>query len=398
MNEIDATLAELIQGVEEIQREQELAAKLRKRKPLTVKVGFDPTAPDLHLGHTVLINKMRQFQQMGHEVVVLIGDFTGLIGDPSGKNAVRPPISPEEIRDNAKTYQDQVFKILDPERTRVCFNSQWMDGLGAAGLIQLAARNTVARMLERDDFKKRFAGNQAIGIHEFLYPLVQGYDSVALAADVELGGTDQLFNLLMGRELQRHYGQEQQVIMTMPLLEGLDGHKKMSKTLGNYVAVDDRPDDMFGKIMSVSDELMWRYFTLLSFRGTQEIEVLRESVRQGRNPRDVKFELAVEIVSRFHDQASARQAKHHFIDRFAKGLVPEDIPTVQLEVGDEGIPIANLLKEARLVASTSEGLRMLKQGAVRIDSAKIEDGRLVIGQGSSHIVQVGKRRIAKVLC
>ncbi len=398
MNEIDATLAELIQGVEEIQREQELAAKLRKRKPLTVKVGFDPTAPDLHLGHTVLINKMRQFQQMGHEVVVLIGDFTGLIGDPSGKNAVRPPISPEEIRDNAKTYQDQVFKILDPERTRVCFNSQWMDGLGAAGLIQLAARNTVARMLERDDFKKRFAGNQAIGIHEFLYPLVQGYDSVALAADVELGGTDQLFNLLMGRELQRHYGQEQQVIMTMPLLEGLDGHKKMSKTLGNYVAVDDRPDEMFGKIMSVSDELMWRYFTLLSFRGTQEIEVLRESVRQGRNPRDVKFELAVEIVSRFHDQASARQAKHHFIDRFAKGLVPEDIPTVQLEVGNEGIPIANLLKEARLVASTSEGLRMLKQGAVRIDSTKIEDGRLVIGQGSSHIVQVGKRRIAKVLC
>ena len=398
MNEIDATLAELIQGVEEIQREQELAAKLHKRKPLTVKVGFDPTAPDLHLGHTVLINKMRQFQQMGHDVVVLIGDFTGLIGDPSGKNAVRPPISPEEIRDNAKTYQDQVFKILDPERTRVCFNSQWMDGLGAAGLIQLASRNTVARMLERDDFKKRFAGNQAIGIHEFLYPLVQGYDSVALAADVELGGTDQLFNLLMGRELQRHYGQEQQVIMTMPLLEGLDGHKKMSKTLGNYVAVDDRPDDMFGKIMSVSDELMWRYFTLLSFRGTQEIEVLRESVRQGRNPRDVKFELAVEIVSRFHDQASARQVKQHFIDRFAKGLVPEDIPTVQLEVGDEGIPIANLLKEARLVASTSEGLRMLKQGAVRIDSAKIEDGKLIIGQDSSHIVQVGKRRIAKVLC
>lgn len=390
-------LSELAWGAEDILLEKELEAKLEQNRPLRIKVGFDPTAPDLHLGHTVLINKMRQFQELGHEVTFLIGDFTGLIGDPSGKNTTRPALTREEIMENADTYRKQVFKILDPDQTIVRFNSEWMNELGAAGMNKLAARSTVARMLERDDFKQRFAKSQSISIHEFLYPLAQGYDSVALESDVELGGTDQRFNLLMGRELQKFHGQEQQVVMMMPLLEGLDGVKKMSKSLGNYIAVDDASDEMFGKIMSISDDLMWRYFELLSFRKKNDVMALQEQVRNGMNPRDAKFELAEEIVARFHDRPAAKKAKEAFVERFRKGKLPDDIPVVALDVGEGGMPISNVLKQAGLVASTSEGLRMIKQGAVRIASGKIEDTSLVILPKDELIIQVGKRRIAKVI-
>jgi len=383
-------------GVEEILVEAELDKKLLSGKQLTIKAGFDPTAPDLHLGHTVLINKLRQFQDLGHQVVFLIGDFTGLIGDPSGTSATRPPLTEEEVAANAVTYKEQIFKILDPERTVIEFNSRWMNQMSPVELIKLASRSTVARMLERDDFSKRYKSGQPIAIHEFLYPLIQGYDSVALEADVELGGTDQKFNLLMGRQLQEAFGQTPQVVMTMPLLEGLDGVNKMSKSLGNYIGIDEPPDEMFGKIMSISDELMWRYFDLLSFRPTAEIDQLRDEIGAGRNPRDVKFELAREIVARFHGAGAGEKAQQAFIERFQKGRLPDEIPEKRIEVG-EGLPIANVLKAAGLVQSTSEGLRMLKQGAVKIDGARVEDRGLVLKPGKDCVVQVGKRRIAKVL-
>ena len=390
------SLAELARGTEEILLSTEFEEKLGRSKPLVVKAGFDPTAPDLHLGHTVLLNKMRQFQRQGHTVVFLIGDFTGLIGDPSGKSATRPALTREEIDANAETYKKQVFRILDPDLTSVRFNSEWMQALGAAGMITLASRYTVARMLERDDFKKRFAGNQPIAIHEFLYPLAQGYDSVALEADVELGGTDQKFNLLVGRELQKQLGQEPQVVMTLPLLEGLDGVNKMSKSLGNYVGITDAPNDMFGKLMKISDELMWRYFELLSFRPLSAISALRQSVSDGRNPRDVKFELAMELVARFHSDPDAERAKQEFINRFQKGGVPDDMPEVSLNGQNGGMPVANALKDGGLVQSTSEAIRMIRQGAVKIDGERLEDVRHVLPAGSSHIVQVGKRRWAKI--
>ena len=383
-------------GVEEILVETELDKKLLSGKQLRIKAGFDPTAPDLHLGHTVLINKLRQFQDLGHQVVFLIGDFTGLIGDPSGTSATRPPLTEEEVAANAVTYKEQIFKILDPERTVIEFNSRWMNQMSPVELIKLASRSTVARMLERDDFSKRYKSGQPIAIHEFLYPLIQGYDSVALEADVELGGTDQKFNLLMGRQLQEAFGQTPQVVMTMPLLEGLDGVNKMSKSLGNYIGIDEPPDEMFGKIMSISDELMWRYFDLLSFRPTAEIDQLRDEIGAGRNPRDVKFELAREIVERFHGPGAGEKAQQAFIERFQKGRLPDEIPEKRIEVG-EGLPIANVLKAAGLVQSTSEGLRMLKQGAVKIDGARVEDRGLVLKPGKDCVVQVGKRRIAKVL-
>lgn len=396
MSAVTESIAELSRGIEEILLQEDLKKKLEKGKPLTIKTGFDPTAPDLHLGHTVLINKMRQFQMLGHQVVFLIGDFTGLIGDPSGKNATRPSLAREQIDENAETYKKQVFKILDPELTSVRFNSEWMNALGAAGMITLASRYTVARMLERDDFKKRFASNQPIAVHEFLYPLAQGYDSVVLEADVELGGTDQKFNLLVGRELQKQVGQESQVVMTVPLLEGLDGVNKMSKSLGNYVGITESPDEIFGKLMSISDELMWRYFDLLSFKSNRELADLRQSVEQGMNPRDVKFLLANEIISRFHNGTAAMQAQQNFVDRFAKGTIPDDMPIVERNVGPGGIPIANLLKDAGLVSSTSEGIRMIKQGAVKIDSEKISDTRLVIDAGENFVIQVGKRKWARI--
>ncbi|MEM9102011.1 MAG: tyrosine--tRNA ligase [Pseudomonadota bacterium] len=390
-------LSELKRGAEEVLVEEELVEKLRKSRPLCVKAGFDPTAPDLHLGHTVLINKMRQFQQFGHEVVFLIGDFTGLIGDPTGKNVTRKPLSHEQIQENAKTYKEQIFKILDPEKTRIAFNSDWMSKLSPADMIQLASKYTVARMLERDDFSKRYQSGQSIAIHEFMYPLVQGYDSVMLKADVELGGTDQKFNLLVGRELQKQAGQTPQVIMTVPLLEGLDGVKKMSKSLDNYIGIAEAPDEMFGKIMSISDELMWRYFELLSFRPLQEVEQLKQSVTQGNNPRDIKFELAKEIITRFHNAFAAEKAQNEFINRFKKGQLPENILEVSLDVPDaEGYPIANLLKNAGLTTSTSDAIRMVKQGAVKIDGNKISDPKLKVSAGTQHVYQVGKRRIAKV--
>lgn len=389
-------MQELARGCDEILLETELHAKLQKSRPLIVKAGFDPTAPDLHLGHTVLINKMRQFQQLGHTAVFLIGDFTGLIGDPSGKSATRPSLSPAEVLENAETYKKQVFKILDPELTQVRFNSEWMTELGAAGMIKLASRYTVARMLERDDFKKRFAGNQPIAVHEFLYPLAQGYDSVALGSDVELGGTDQKFNLLVGRELQKQSGQEPQVVMTVPLLEGLDGVNKMSKSLGNYIGITERPEEMFGKLMSVSDELMWRYFELLSFRTLADITSLHQTVVDGMNPRDAKFQLADEIITRFHDAASAERAKQDFIDRFRKGAVPDEMPEREVVAAAGDIGIANVLKEAGLVASTSDGMRMIRQGAVKIDSVKIEDTHLKLPAGSDAVFQVGKRKWARV--
>jgi tyrosyl-tRNA synthetase len=396
MSSIEEALAELQRGTDETLPAGGLEAKLKKGRPLVVKAGFDPTAPDLHIGHTVLINKMRQFQELGHDVVFLIGDFTGMIGDPSGKNATRPPLSVEEIQANAETYEAQIFKILDKERTRVEFNSTWMNELGAAGMIRLAARHTVARMLERDDFAKRYAGGQPISIHEFLYPLVQGYDSVALRADIELGGTDQKFNLLVGRQLQQDFGQEPQVILTTPLLEGLDGVQKMSKSLDNYVGITDAPDEMFGKLMSISDDLMWRYFDVLSFRSLDEIQALRRRVDDGLNPRDAKFELAREIVARFHDAAAAEKAQATFVARFQKGAMPEDMPEVSLAAEGGRLGIAHLLKNAGLVSSTSEAFRMIKQGAVRIDGERIEDRGLEIETGSTAVYQVGRRRFARV--
>ena len=395
-NEYEEQLREYARGAEEILPEDALEERLKERGKLTVKAGFDPTAPDLHLGHTVLINKMRQFQQFGHDIVFLIGDFTGLIGDPSGKNATRPPLSAEEIAENAQTYKAQIYKILDPELTRIAFNSTWMSEMGAEGMVKLAARYTVARMLERDDFQKRFSSGQAISVHEFLYPLVQGYDSVALEADVELGGTDQKFNLLVGRHLQQQFGQAPQIIITTPLLEGLDGVQKMSKSLGNYIGITDAPGEMFGKIMSISDDLMWRYFEVLSFRSLGELDGLRQSVADGANPRDVKFELAHELVARFHTAEAAEAAKAEFISRFQQGAMPDEIPekTVPCE-GDE-LGIAHLLKSANLVTSTSEAFRMIKQGAVRIDGVRIEDRGHAMPVGSTHVYQVGKRKFAKV--
>ncbi len=396
MTSLKEQIAELTRGTDEVLPEDGLEERLQRGQPLVVKAGFDPTAPDLHIGHTVLINKMRQFQAFGHDVVFLIGDFTGMIGDPSGKNSTRPPLSPEEIAENAATYEAQIFKILDPERTRVEFNSRWMGSMDAAGLIRLAARHTVARMLERDDFSKRYASGQPISIHEFLYPLVQGYDSVALHADVELGGTDQKFNLLVGRQLQQDYGQAPQVVMTTPLLEGLDGVQKMSKSLDNYVGITEAPGEMFGKIMSISDELMWRYYEVLSFRPLADIEALRRSVAEGANPRDAKFELGQEIVARFHDEAAARAAKAEFIARFQQGAMPDEIPEVTLASEDGSLGIAHVLKAAGLVGSTSEAFRMIKQGAVRVDAERVEDRSLEIKAGTTAVFQVGKRRFAKV--
>ncbi len=383
-------------GTDEIIPKSELANRLAAGRPLRVKAGFDPTAPDLHLGHTVLINKMRHFQELGHDTIFLIGDFTGMIGDPSGKSATRPPLSREQIEANAATYKEQIFKILDPDRTTVDFNSRWMDELGAAGLISLASRYTVARMLERDDFSKRYKSNQPIAIHELLYPLAQGYDSVALKADVELGGTDQKFNLLVGRELQKQYGQAQQVVVTVPLLEGLDGVNKMSKSLDNYVGITEPPNEMFGKLMSVSDELMWRYFDLLSFRTNSEIFRMRENMAAGTNPRDIKFLLAEEIVERFHSASAATRAKEEFIRRFQKGAMPDDMPELDIDAVDGKLPLANLLKLAGLTSSTSESHRMVTQGAVKIDGEPVKDSRAEIDAHSSHVYQVGKRRFAKV--
>lgn len=396
MDHIVDIMNELGRGAEEVLIEAEFAAKLKKGKPLRIKAGFDPTAPDLHFGHTVLINKMRQFQEAGHHVLFLIGDFTGMIGDPTGKSATRPALTAEQVQENAQSYQAQIFKILDPDKTEIVFNSTWMNQLGSAGLIQLAAKHTVARMLERDDFNKRYKSGQSIAIHEFLYPLVQGYDSVALKADVELGGTDQKFNLLVGRELQRQYGQEQQTVITMPLLEGLDGVNKMSKSLGNYIGITDAPNDMFGKIMSISDELMWRYFELLSFRPLTELARLKQSVVDGANPRDLKFLLAEELISRFHSPIAAASAQADFIARFQKGVMPDEIPEITLTTATEALPIASLLKDAGLVGSTSEALRMIQQGGVKIDGNKVEDRNLMIQKGMVGIFQVGKRKYAKV--
>ena len=389
-------LEELKRGSSEILVETELRERLDSGRPLRVKAGFDPTAPDLHLGHTVLLNKMRQFQEMGHEVVFLIGDFTGLIGDPTGKNATRPPLSAEEIAVNARTYEQQVFKILDPDRTSIRFNSEWMSKMDAAGMIRLAAKHTVARMLERDDFNKRYSSEQPIAIHEFLYPLVQGYDSVALEADVELGGTDQKFNLLVGRQLQQIEGQAPQIVLTMPLLEGLDGVQKMSKSLGNYIAIEEPPKDMFGKLMKISDELMWRYFELLSFRPLTDIEKLRESVAEGRNPRDVKFELASEIVARFHGTQAAEDAQRGFVQQFSKGQLPDDIPTYDVVADGDGIPLTSVLRQTGLTTSTSEARRMIQQGAVKLDQQRVEDVALLLDRGSDVTVQVGKRRFGQV--
>ncbi|NCF11714.1 MAG: tyrosine--tRNA ligase [Gammaproteobacteria bacterium] len=391
-------LAEIRRGSHEILPENDLLERLGSGRALRIKAGFDPTAPDLHIGHTVLLNKMRQFQQLGHHVMFLIGDFTGLIGDPTGKNATRPPMTPEEVAENARTYETQVFKILDPDQTEICFNSKWLGELGAAGLIQLAARHTVARMLERDDFSKRFKSGQPIAIHEFLYPLAQGYDSVAMRCDVELGGTDQKFNLLVGRQIQEAYGQPPQVILTVPILEGLDGVQKMSKSLGNYVGIDEPPEEMFGKLMSISDDLMWRYFELLSFdKSLDDLARMRQEAQGGQvNPRDCKVELALEIVTRFHDAAAARAALDAFERRFRQGQMPDEIDEVSLAAPDGELPIANLLKEAGLVASTSEALRLIGQGGVRIDGEKINDRALRIAAGSVAVYQVGKRRFARV--
>ena len=395
MAELTEILAQIKRGTEEILIESELVEKLESGKRLRIKAGFDPTAPDLHLGHTVLINKLRVFQELGHEVLFLIGDFTGMIGDPTGKSSTRPPLTRDQVIENARSYEQQIFKILDPEKTLVMFNSSWMNEMSSADLIQLAARHTVARMLERDDFSKRYKGGQPIAIHEFLYPLIQGYDSVAMKADVELGGTDQKFNLLVGRELQKQYGQPQQTVITLPILEGLVGVQKMSKSLNNYIGISEAPDDMFGKIMSISDDLMWRYFELLSFRPITEIEGFQKEMAEGRNPRDIKFLLGEEIVARFHSQAEATAARENFIARFQKGAMPDEIPEKILN-SEGGLAIANLLKQAGLTQSTSDALRMIRQGAVKIDGERIEDSKLEIAAGTTHIYQVGKRRFAKV--
>ncbi len=396
MGSIDEALQLIKRGADEILVESELIKKLKRGNPLKIKAGFDPTAPDLHLGHTVLINKLRQFQDLGHEVQFLIGDFTAMIGDPTGKSVTRPPLTREEVLENAKTYEHQVFKILDAEKTTVLFNSQWMGEMSAVDMIQLAAKHTVARMLERDDFNKRYKSGQSISVHEFLYPLVQGYDSVAMKTDVELGGTDQKFNLLVGRQLQEAYGQEPQICLTMPILEGLDGVQKMSKSLGNYIGITDAPNDMFGKIMSVSDDLMWRYYELLSFRPMSEIEGFQQEIEQGRNPRDVKFLLAEEIITRFHDASVAAAAQQDFIKRFQKGAIPDDLPEVTLTPEAGEIGIASLLKEAGLTGSTSESFRMIKQGAVKLDGEKVEDKGLKLPKNTTVVAQVGKRKFAKV--
>ena len=389
-------LDELLRGVDEILVKQELIKKLEEGRPLRVKAGFDPTAPDLHLGHTVLINKLKQFQDLGHEVLFLIGDFTGMIGDPTGKNVTRKPLTQEQVLENAKTYQEQVFKILDPDKTTVMFNSTWMSAMSPAELIQLAAKHTVARMLERDDFSKRFKGGQPIAIHEFLYPLIQGYDSVAMRADVELGGTDQKFNLLVGRQLQEVYGQKPQVVITMPILEGLDGVQKMSKSLNNYIGIADAADDMFGKIMSISDELMWRYFELLSFRPMADIKQWKLECEQGANPRNYKVKLAQEIIERFHDEQAAIKALESFEARFQRGALPDEIDEITLKIEGENYLIANILKDAGLTGSTSEAIRLINQGAVKIDGEKVSDTKLLIDSGAEHIYQVGKRKFAKV--
>ncbi len=392
----DEQLTEIRRGAADILVESELKTRLDSGRPLVVKAGFDPTAPDLHLGHTVLINKMRRFQDFGHQVVFLIGDFTGLIGDPTGRNATRPPLTPEEVAANATTYERQIFRILDPERTKIEFNSRWMGAMDAVGLIRLAARHTVARMLERDDFRQRYADGRPIAIHEFLYPLVQGYDSVMLRADVELGGTDQRFNLLVGRQLQQDYGQLPQVVITMPLLEGLDGVNKMSKSLGNYIGITEPADDMFGKLMSVSDDLMWRYFELLSFRSHGEIAGLRQQVADGRNPRDVKFELAKEIVARFHDASAAEVAQDHFIKRFRDHEIPTDLELLVIAAPEAGSGIASVLRDARLVSSNSEANRMIEQGAVRINGERVTNRDLVIAVNADLVLQVGKRRYKRI--
>ncbi|WBA12123.1 tyrosine--tRNA ligase [Salinivibrio kushneri] len=392
MASLEAALAELKRGVDEVIPEDELVAKLKEDRPLRIKLGADPTAPDIHLGHTVILNKLRAFQALGHEVIFLIGDYTGMVGDPSGKNTTRPPLTREQVLQNAETYKEQVFKILDPAKTRIEFNSKWLGELGTDGMIRLAASSTVARMLERDDFKKRYTSNQAIAIHEFIYPLLQGHDSVALEADVELGGTDQKFNLLMGRELQKQAGQSPQVVMTMPLLVGLDGVKKMSKSAHNYIGVSERPDDMFGKIMSISDDLMWDYYELLSFRPLEEVAQFKQDVQAGKNPRDIKILLAKEIIARFHTDADADAAEQTFVNRFQKGAMPDEMPSFTFE---QGMAIANLLKEAGLVNSTSDALRMVRQGAVKIDGEKVEDTKLVPAAGEA-VYQVGKRKFARV--
>ncbi len=389
-------IAELERGADEVLVKAELVKKLRRGTPLIVKAGFDPTAPDLHLGHTVLLNKMRQFQQLGHQVTFLIGDFTGMIGDPSGRNATRPPLTPEDIQANARTYETQVFRILDRERTRIDFNSRWLGKLTSTEMVRLAAHYTVARMLERDDFAKRYKGGQPISVHEFLYPLAQGYDSVAMRADVELGGTDQKFNLLVGRTLQEAYGQEPQVVMTLPLLEGTDGVNKMSKSLGNYIGITEDADSMFGKLMSISDELMWRYFELLSFRPLGEVAALRRAAGSGRNPRDIKLELAHELVARFHDAAAAERAQRGFIQRVSEKALPDDLPVKVITVDAAGLRIANLLKEAGLAASTSEANRKLDEGAVRIDGVRVSDRGLTLGAGAEHVFQIGAKRFARL--
>jgi len=397
MISIEEALGIIKKGTEEVLIESELVTKLNRGKPLRIKAGFDPTAPDLHLGHTVLINKLRQFQDLGHEILFLIGDFTGMIGDPTGKSVTRPPLTRDEVIENARTYEQQIFKILDPEKTLVMFNSSWMGEMNAAAMIQLAAKHTVARMLERDDFQKRYSSGQPISIHEFLYPLIQGYDSVAMKADVELGGTDQKFNLLVGRELQKQYGQESQVIITMPILEGLDGVQKMSKSLGNYIGVSEDPKDMFGKIMRISDELMWRYFDLLSFRSSAEITNFKKAVSEGSNPRDIKFLLAEEVVGRFHSASEAKNQKEEFIRQFSEGALPAEIPEkVVTSDSEQGIAILNLLKAAQLTVSTSDARRMIEQGAVKIDGERVSDIKLTVSKGTTAIFQVGKRRFAKV--
>ncbi len=391
------SIEELVRGAEEVIVAEDLESRLATGKPLRVKAGFDPTAPDLHLGHTVLINKLRQFQQAGHEIIFLIGDFTGMIGDPTGRNTMRKPMTREEVQENAETYREQVFRILDPETTRIEFNSTWMDTQSATDLVKLASKYTVARMLERNDFQQRYESGQGIAIHELLYPLVQGYDSVVLEADLELGGTDQKFNLLVGRELQKEHGQSPQVVMTLPILEGVtQGPEKMSKSLDNYIGITEAPGEIFGKLMSIDDEKMWRYFELLSFRPLQDVESLREEVRQGRNPRDVKFELALEITERFHDKKSAQAAQEDFIRRFQKSAIPEEVQEKSIDCKGKEIPIRNLLKEAGLVSSTSEAMRMIRQGAVRIDGSKVEDTDLSLPAGTSGIFQVGKRKFLKI--
>ena len=383
-------------GIDELLTEKELLSKLKSKKQLIVKAGFDPTAPDLHLGHTVLINKLRHFQDLGHKVIFLIGDFTGMIGDPTGKDKTRPPLDKTTIEENAKTYKKQVFKILDPELTEVRFNSEWNNKLGAEGIIKLASKYNLARMLERDDFNKRYKSNQSIAVHEFLYPLIQAYDSIVLEADIELGGTDQKFNLLVGREIQRSYGKEPQVVLTVPILEGIDGVNKMSKSLNNYVGIEESPQDMFGKIMSISDELMWRWFDLLSFKTIVEIQNLKDEQAAGKNPRDIKVALAKEIISRFHDSKSADEAEENFINQFQKRNTPDDIEELSLDWREDSIPLPNLLKEAGMIKSTSEAIRMIKQGAVRINEEKITDTKFLISKGETAIYQVGKRRFKKI--